>query len=279
MAEIKLADTWHFSSTGELNRHDYLLPNDATHYYKRFGTRQRPDQVSSGNIVPNTPGFKHERLRQTPTWSSTLFHTDGFERYDVRKGTYQTGPAPERPAALPRKEIEPAPKHRPAKRMNCSPYEEAGPNPAQDKRYLDKFSHNADFYKRDGYNKYVPKKPAETGDIKISDPKCYYGPTPKHLPNPNKYETPNDFTVTLEANDVGKKVDASVLQRDLAKRGLNMMGSSFSHNPITNERTGKGIIHVRAKDAGELQKIEKVCTETGMKVQKSNNYKPTWNRH
>ena len=279
MAQLKIADSWYFSSTGELNRHDYMLPNDATHFFRNHNTRERKPQVGNESVIPNTPGFKSQRVRNTPTWSSSMSQTDGFDRYDVRKGCYVSGPAPQRPTPLPPKEVEPVPKFKPARRMNCHPYGNDEPRKAINAAETEKFSHNANFYARDGYQKWSSQKCHEMGPLKVTDPNGYYGPTPRHLPNPNKYEKPNDFTVTLEATNVGGRVDSGVLERGLADQGLNIMASNFKHNPITNKRDGKGVLHVRVKNEQELQRIENACETNGMNVTASNNYKPVWNRY
>jgi hypothetical protein len=99
------------------------------------------------------------------------------------------------------------------------------------------------------------------------------------LPNPNKYETPGDFTVTLEVNNVNKKVEEEVLRRELASNGLNWMESQFYHNPVTNERNGKGVVHVRVKNEAELAGVNKAICDSGMDVRVKGDYKPIWRKY
>jgi len=153
--------------------------------------------------------------------------------------------------------------------MKCSPYPLVEQLNATQVKYQEKASHNADFYKRDGYKNWTAQEPGQMGNLKIGEPGAYYGPTPKHLPNPNKYEVPNDFTVTLEVKGVNKVVDEELLRRNCAKSGMNWIDSKFSYNPITNKRNGTGVVHLRTKNEDELQKIEKIMIDQGMEVNRS----------
>ena len=65
----------------------------------------------------------------------------------------------------------------------------------------------------------------------------------------------------------------------MAKSGLNFMDSQFRYNPITNERVGKGTIHVRAKNDQELGKMTDMLASNGMNVEVRSKYKPVWNNY
>ena len=272
-------DNWHMSSRGNGGRADFLLPNDASHYHQPVRTQNREARVD----VQSSSGlrkFGAVKVRDTPTNQSTIFSQRDYNRYDVRDSAYHHDAHTEYSQKSSRTQSSQGDRYpRTAKRMDCWTYPPVQPlESKQEPSKLEGVSHNADTYKKQNAPSYVPRRPAEHGDIKIGVPGGYPGPTPRFLPNPNKYETPADFTVTLEVNKVGKKVEEDVLKRELANNGLNWMESQFYHNPVTNQRNGKGVVHVRVKDEAELGKVNKAINDSGMDVRVKSDYKPVWNK-
>jgi hypothetical protein len=271
---------WHMANQGNISRSDFLLPNDAAHFHGPIKTAVREPRVdiqsSSGPRKYGGP-----RVRDTPTNQSTIFTARDYNRYDVRDQHYHHDAHTDYSQRSSRTQTaDGARPERTAKKMNCWTYPPVAPaDTNKPKTRFEGQSHNAETYQKKGCATFVPRRPDETGDLKIGAPGGYLGPTPRFLPNPNKYETPGDFTVTLEVNNVGKKVEEDVLRRELASNGLNWMESQFYHNPVTNQRNGKGVVHVRVKNDAELAGVNKAINDSGMDVRVKGDYKPVWRKY
>jgi len=57
----------------------------------------------------------------------------------------------------------------------------------------------------------------------------------------------------------------------LAKEGHHLVRAQYKHDVITNERTGKGTLHVRADDRQELNSIKNNTFSTNIVI---NNFNP-----
>lgn len=68
--------------------------------------------------------------------------------------------------------------------------------------------------------------------------------------------------------EVPNQVDPEVLKRELAKKGHHVVKSYFEHNTITNERTGKGFIQVRAPNPRYHEDLRNEINDIGLKVKK-----------
>lgn len=117
------------------------------------------------------------------------------------------------------------------------------------------------------------RDPMET---KVNEPKGYYGPTPKHLPNNTVFEQPKSHVVTLDLSKVSEKFNIKDYARDMASKGHVVMDTEINNNPITNKRTGNGRMHVRVKTKDELDAVKANLNQKGIDAQVSKDYKPTW---
>lgn len=68
---------------------------------------------------------------------------------------------------------------------------------------------------------------------------------------------------------VPENVEAGQLKRELAKEGYQVVQAEFHHNPITNERTGRGFVHVRAPNDQVLNQATQSIKERGVKLDKA----------
>lgn len=276
---IRETETWHLAPKEKLTRSDFLLPNDAAHFHDPTKHKPRAEPIVN-NSTTGPRIYPQKRVRDTPTFHSTLFEQRDYNRYDVRDGVYHADPPTEHSVAGSQSTaFKPSPA-RSAKKMNCHPFPAEPPLPSKipQKPYQPQ-SQTARAFKKPGYDNYVPRDAGEMGAIKIGEPGAYWGPKPRHLPNPYTYETPNDFTVTLEVKNVDKKADTGVLRRDLANRGLDWMEGQFYHNPITNKRSGNGVVHVRCKTAQEIDGVKRRLQESGIDATVKGGYKPVWKKY
>lgn len=118
------------------------------------------------------------------------------------------------------------------------------------------------------------REPVET---KVKEPKGYYGPTPRHLPTDVPFEQPRNHVVTLELSNVNEKFNIKDYTRKMAGKGHVIMESAIKNNPITNERNGTGVMHVRCKTTQELDVIKGDLNKKGINVSCAKDYKPVWN--
>ena len=77
-------------------------------------------------------------------------------------------------------------------------------------------------------------------------------------------------STTFGTFSVPENVDEGKLRRDLAKDGFQVVQTNFHHDPITNKRTGKGFVQVRARNDralnGAAEKIEAAGVKLGKNV-------------
>lgn len=116
--------------------------------------------------------------------------------------------------------------------------------------------------------------------IKHGPPGVYYLPTRKHQPNNVAREKPNSdfFVVSLKTKEVPENLEVDGLRRNLAEGGHLLIEGNFQNHPITNKRSGDGVMHVRAKSEHDLNDIKKQMEANGVKVDVTQNYKPLWKR-
>lgn len=77
-----------------------------------------------------------------------------------------------------------------------------------------------------------------------------------------------DKATTMGTIKVPENVEPGMLKRELAKKGYQVVQAQFHHNPITNERTGKGFVHVRAPNDRVLNEATSCIKNKGVKVAK-----------
>lgn len=63
-------------------------------------------------------------------------------------------------------------------------------------------------------------------------------------------------------------MDEGELRREMAKEGLQVVQAQFHHNPITNERTGQGFVHVRTKNDRALNLANNSIKKKGVRASK-----------
>lgn len=65
---------------------------------------------------------------------------------------------------------------------------------------------------------------------------------------------------------VPDNLEPNLLKRELAKKGIQVVKSQFQHNTITNERTGKGFVQVRAPNPRYHEEIKREIHDIGVRV-------------
>lgn len=156
------------------------------------------------------------------------------------------------------------------------PLQDVGEAMAKPDPRKDVMSHNTIFYQKEDFLKWQTQSLVPDAPVKIGAPGGYYGPTPKHLPNPNKYEKPFDCVQTLVARNIPENVDGPLIRRELAKEGVVVLDGQFSHNLITNDVKGEGKLHVRTKNNKDMDKVLRNLKGKGMDVQVLDDYRPVW---
>lgn len=99
-------------------------------------------------------------------------------------------------------------------------------------------------------------KPAASQDIH---------PGGKRHPFEVKKEPLHEKAQTMLTVKVPENVDSGVMKRELAKKGFHVVKSHFEHNTITNERTGKGFLQVRAPNNRYHQELQHEIKSIGLK--------------
>lgn len=77
----------------------------------------------------------------------------------------------------------------------------------------------------------------------------------------------HDKSQTLVTHEIPAGIEPAVLKRELAKKGFHVVKSHFDHNTITNERTGKGFVQVRAANPRYHEELKQEIAEIGLKAQ------------
>ncbi len=67
---------------------------------------------------------------------------------------------------------------------------------------------------------------------------------------------------------VPEGLEPEILKRELAKQGHHVVKSHFEHNTITNERTGRGYVQVRAANPRYHEDLQNIIDDIGLKVHK-----------
>lgn len=73
-------------------------------------------------------------------------------------------------------------------------------------------------------------------------------------------------------------LEPDMLKRELAKKGHHVVKSFFEHNTITNERTGRGYLQVRAGNPRYHEEVQREIDEIGLKVHKPKGAQPNTNQ-
>lgn len=71
------------------------------------------------------------------------------------------------------------------------------------------------------------------------------------------------------AVNVPEGVDALEMKRELAYKGYHVVKASFEHNPVTNERIGRGVIQIRAANPRYQEELKKEIEKIGFKMARS----------
>ena len=84
----------------------------------------------------------------------------------------------------------------------------------------------------------------------------------------------HDKSSILTVNVPGH-LEPTELKRELARRGYQVVKSTVPHNAITNERTGQGIVQVRAPNDRHHEDARREIENIGVRIkQVSNQGKP-----
>ena len=93
-----------------------------------------------------------------------------------------------------------------------------------------------------------------------------------------KAEEPlHDKSQTMVTVGIPEGVEAAAMKRELAYLGFHVVKTKFDHNPITNERSGKGTIQVRAANPRYHEELKKEIEKIGLKMTKSTKSQPNRN--
>lgn len=92
----------------------------------------------------------------------------------------------------------------------------------------------------------------------------------------NSKPLPDKLCILKTSEVKDDTINTNNLQRLLAKEGHHLVRAQYNHDVITNERTGKGTLHVRADDKQELNRIKNKIREQGLQVELIDQYRPVW---
>lgn len=82
--------------------------------------------------------------------------------------------------------------------------------------------------------------------------------------------------MTFNVKGVNEELDVGDLAREMALDGINMTEVYFKKDTINNKRSGKGVIHARAKCKADVEVVKGKLEERGMRVAVGKDYKPVW---
>lgn len=66
--------------------------------------------------------------------------------------------------------------------------------------------------------------------------------------------------------NVPNHLEPQEVKRELAKRGYQVVKSQFPHNTITNERTGQGVMQIRAPNDRYHEEARREVENIGLKI-------------
>jgi 2'-5' RNA ligase len=66
---------------------------------------------------------------------------------------------------------------------------------------------------------------------------------------------------------VPNNVEPDVIKRELAKRGYQVVKSYVPHNTITNERSGRGVLQIRAPNDRYHEEAKNEIENIGLKIE------------
>jgi hypothetical protein len=75
----------------------------------------------------------------------------------------------------------------------------------------------------------------------------------------------SDKSTVLTVN-VPEHLEPQEIKRELAKRGYHVVRSQIPHNTITNERTGQGVMQVRAPNDRHHEEARKEVENIGLRI-------------
>lgn len=88
----------------------------------------------------------------------------------------------------------------------------------------------------------------------------------------------HDKSSTMLTLEVPEGLEPSELKRELAKKGHHVVKTYFEHNTITNERTGRGFVQVRAPNPRYHEQINKEIRDVGLEFIKTKNAQANHNK-
>lgn len=66
---------------------------------------------------------------------------------------------------------------------------------------------------------------------------------------------------------VPNELEPEVIKRELAKKGYQVVKSHVPHNTITNERTGQGVLQIRAPNDRYHEEARREIQNIGLKIE------------
>lgn len=87
----------------------------------------------------------------------------------------------------------------------------------------------------------------------------------------------SDKSQTLLTIQVPDNLDPAAMKRELALKGYQVVKAYFEHNTITNERTGRGFIQLRAANPRYMEELKKEVDAFGLNLSKKKNAQPNRN--
>lgn len=67
---------------------------------------------------------------------------------------------------------------------------------------------------------------------------------------------------------VPSHLEPDVIKRELAKKGYHVVKSHVPHNTITNERTGQGVMQIRAPNDRYHEEAKREIQNIGLSIEK-----------
>lgn len=131
-------------------------------------------------------------------------------------------------------------------------------------------------YQKPGFPVYNPNQKPLEPTIKIEAHEGVY-PANKRFPYGVSKETLHDKSNTVATVRVPENVEPDLLKRELANKGYQVVKSYFHHDTITNERTGKGFVQVRAPNPRYHEEIQKEIKDVSIRVANKKNVIPNQN--
>ena len=124
-------------------------------------------------------------------------------------------------------------------------------------------------------NKYVKQQKPNRNEIKKKVQNINHGKkayqTHKRYFNRAPYVEKEMNLTYLHIKNVDQKYDEPAFKRDLIKKGVKPVSVKLHQNPITHDKSGKGII-VFNGDNTQRAKLEKKVQEMGIKTEEAKNF-------